>query len=377
MANVLGTLFGEIANAIRTKTGETGKMKPAEFAEKIESIEANDITLLEDVPIALDLSNGDQIVSAPEGFAVKSAVIAKPETLIPENIANGVNIAGVIGTYSGGGSGGGTLPAGLYLSASPIKNPTPYIHRRFMFNGELYATSANMAGSGYMNVVYKWDGNAWTTILTNTSTTAGVNNVKLDGTDWFAAEYNGEMHFFDNVTSTRHYVFDGEQFAESTELPYSYYRCTPVIYQNKMIMYSYSSGTLYEWDGSTWNAMAKISSNSYTDYFPFVVAGELYLSSSTTVYRYDDGVLTSIGTLPKSGSDWMVLNGKAYYADASNGNLYEYDPITNTTTTINMSMMSGARFSVNTGDLSACIYTSTSSNDRCPFFVFNIVESTE
>lgn len=35
MANVLGTLFGEIAGAIREKTGDTATMKPAEFPEKI------------------------------------------------------------------------------------------------------------------------------------------------------------------------------------------------------------------------------------------------------------------------------------------------------------------------------------------------------
>lgn len=39
MANVLGTLFGEIATAIREKSGETGKMKPAEFPAKIAAIE--------------------------------------------------------------------------------------------------------------------------------------------------------------------------------------------------------------------------------------------------------------------------------------------------------------------------------------------------
>lgn len=40
MANVLGELFGNIANAIREKTGDTTTMKPAEFPEKISSIEA-------------------------------------------------------------------------------------------------------------------------------------------------------------------------------------------------------------------------------------------------------------------------------------------------------------------------------------------------
>lgn len=38
MANVLGTLFGDIAKEIRAKTGETGTMKPAEFPEKISEI---------------------------------------------------------------------------------------------------------------------------------------------------------------------------------------------------------------------------------------------------------------------------------------------------------------------------------------------------
>lgn len=39
MANVLGTLFGDIASAIREKTGETGTMKPAAFPEQIRGIE--------------------------------------------------------------------------------------------------------------------------------------------------------------------------------------------------------------------------------------------------------------------------------------------------------------------------------------------------
>ena len=37
--SVLGTLFSDIAAAIREKTGETGTMKPAQFPEKIRGIE--------------------------------------------------------------------------------------------------------------------------------------------------------------------------------------------------------------------------------------------------------------------------------------------------------------------------------------------------
>ena len=39
MANGLGELFGDIASAIREKTGDAEKMKPAEFPEKISGIE--------------------------------------------------------------------------------------------------------------------------------------------------------------------------------------------------------------------------------------------------------------------------------------------------------------------------------------------------
>ncbi len=38
MANALGTLFSDIADAIRGKTGDTGTMKPAEFPTAIERI---------------------------------------------------------------------------------------------------------------------------------------------------------------------------------------------------------------------------------------------------------------------------------------------------------------------------------------------------
>lgn len=57
---------------------------------------------LENVPIELNLANGNQTVTAPDGYMVKSAIIQKPETLVPENIAEGVEIAGVVGRFQGG-----------------------------------------------------------------------------------------------------------------------------------------------------------------------------------------------------------------------------------------------------------------------------------
>ena len=66
-------------------------------------------TVLEDLPIALDFRNGNQKITADEGYLVKSAVIEKPSNLVPENIMSGVDIAGIVGSAVAGG-GGGSLP---------------------------------------------------------------------------------------------------------------------------------------------------------------------------------------------------------------------------------------------------------------------------
>lgn len=68
-----------------------------------------DVTLIEGMEIALDFSAGDQSLSAQEGYAVKSATIKKPTTLVPENIAKDVNIAGVVGTLESGSGDGSDL----------------------------------------------------------------------------------------------------------------------------------------------------------------------------------------------------------------------------------------------------------------------------
>lgn len=60
--------------------------------------------ILKDLPIALDFSTGNQTVTAPEDSLVKSVIIEKPSTLVPENIAKDANVAGVIGTHEGGGA---------------------------------------------------------------------------------------------------------------------------------------------------------------------------------------------------------------------------------------------------------------------------------
>ena len=60
-------------------------------------------TPLENVPVELNLLDGNQSVTVPDGYFVKSAVIQKPETLLADNIKSGVEIAGVTGNFIGNG----------------------------------------------------------------------------------------------------------------------------------------------------------------------------------------------------------------------------------------------------------------------------------
>ena len=102
MANALGTLFQNIASAIRAKTGETGTMKPAEFPEKIAAIETgggSDVEIVDDVAIVPNFSSGNHTIDLTEAKqAIRSGYVEKPSTLTPGNIKKDVTIAGVTGT---------------------------------------------------------------------------------------------------------------------------------------------------------------------------------------------------------------------------------------------------------------------------------------
>lgn len=94
------------ADTVREKTGTTDKMLPSALLQQTQDnwgTGGSDIQLIEGMEIPLDFSAGDQSLAAPDGQAVKSATIKKPTTLVPKNIANGVNIAGVVGTLESGG----------------------------------------------------------------------------------------------------------------------------------------------------------------------------------------------------------------------------------------------------------------------------------
>ena len=57
--------------------------------------------LISGLSVGLDLKNGNQVITTPDGTVARSATILKPDTLVPENIRNGITIAGVEGEFLG------------------------------------------------------------------------------------------------------------------------------------------------------------------------------------------------------------------------------------------------------------------------------------
>jgi hypothetical protein len=56
----------------------------------------------ENVPVELNFADGnDQLITAPDGTLIKSAIIERPDGLIPEHIKKGIEVAGVEGNFAG------------------------------------------------------------------------------------------------------------------------------------------------------------------------------------------------------------------------------------------------------------------------------------
>ena len=92
------TLTG-IAEAIRSKTGKTEEILAADFAANINSIDTSKPE--ETKEVLLDFSGGDMEVVPTTGKVISKVTIPQPENLLPENIAEGIDIAGIIGALSG------------------------------------------------------------------------------------------------------------------------------------------------------------------------------------------------------------------------------------------------------------------------------------
>lgn len=83
----------------------------------------------EEAIVALDMAAGDQVIEpTAAGKVLSSVTVQKPETLVPENIAEGVDIAGIVGTLAaggGGGSGDWNVAVGVFTAGSATASIIP------------------------------------------------------------------------------------------------------------------------------------------------------------------------------------------------------------------------------------------------------------
>lgn len=70
----------------------------------------------EEITVELDFSEGDMIVESSEDSLIEKVTIIKPADLVPEKIAEGIEIAGVVGNFKG--SSGGINVEGDLLDTS-------------------------------------------------------------------------------------------------------------------------------------------------------------------------------------------------------------------------------------------------------------------
>ena len=79
-----------------------GNIKAGETVAGITGEYEGEAPETEEKTVAADFSGGDMVLEPTAGKYLSKATVEKPETLIPENIAEGVNVAGIVGTLTGG-----------------------------------------------------------------------------------------------------------------------------------------------------------------------------------------------------------------------------------------------------------------------------------
>ena len=115
---------GTLVKSAVIKKPETLVAENIKSGVSVAGVEGSLIGDGEEVTVALDMSDGDMVIEPSNGKLFSSVTVEKPDTLIPENIAEGVDIAGIIGTLVAGGGDGGDkkVAIGTYLGTQTGEN---------------------------------------------------------------------------------------------------------------------------------------------------------------------------------------------------------------------------------------------------------------
>lgn len=234
------------------------------------------------------------------------------------------------------GSGGGSLPAGVYLEIGKIFLPNQYLQRLFYYNGDLYALTNTIASAGDGYNVFKYSDGSWVSVISSGSKT-GFKGAHF----WSYVEFDGKIHLL-GCESKKHFVFDGTTISTlNANIPNNIAAGGVFVQDNTLKAYSYYDGIVYAWDKSTdtWTVEATVGLKYNYIYFYFNES-EVYATNQKTLYRYENGVLTEIATLTKLPAEGILCDScLVYYVDRGTtkgyySELYRYDLITGVETLI-------------------------------------------
>lgn len=326
MANVLGELFGDIASAIREKTGDEGTMKPAQFPEKISGIETGaDVSGV--TATAEDVLEGKVFVDA-DGNPVSGAIVKK--TGIHKPLRHGYMYVG----SNMGDQSEYIIPEGFYDGSSKVyvdhesKTVTPS-KEKINVIGQQYGTDT----TGYYNkflskVTIEPIPDEYQDVTGVTATAedvrAGKVFVDAEGNEVEGA-LTGTIADVSEVTANAEDVLEGKVIVDSTG--------------NKVMgSLAVQSGGGSLPAGAYWEALNIPSYNTYRQRW-IEFNGELYaLINSTSgnagmryIYRFVNNawsLVCDFGTNMggcASGITAVEYNGKIHFAGSSNKNHYIFD----------------------------------------------------
>lgn len=94
---------GEMARSAVVKKPDSlipGNIKAGETVAGITGEYEGEVPETEELTVPADFSAGDMVLEPLEGKMLSKAIVQKPETLIPENIAAGINVGGIVGSLT-------------------------------------------------------------------------------------------------------------------------------------------------------------------------------------------------------------------------------------------------------------------------------------
>lgn len=163
--------------------------------------------------VDLDFSEGDMEIEPEEGKAFTKVSIPHPEALVAKNIASGIEIAGIVGSFSGGGerkleaySGSFTPTEATMTVEHGIGKVPDYII--VMFNGQAVpGVHTLLCTTGFRRAVYDIKEGADTLgysagIMANGTYITIGSGVPIDEDNSFMAEFGGVIRNTDSQTFT-------------------------------------------------------------------------------------------------------------------------------------------------------------------------------